>query len=673
MFTKLLIANRGEIACRIMRTAHAMGIATVAVYSEADAHALHVAMAGQAHCIGPAAPRDSYLRGDAILRAARLSGAQAIHPGYGFLSENAEFAEACAEAGVIFVGPPPAAIRAMGGKSESKALMQAAGVPLVPGYHGVAQDLETLGREARQIGYPVLIKASAGGGGKGMRIVQAEAELEAAVAGAKREALSSFGSDRVLIERYLQRPRHVEIQVFADSHGHCVHLFERDCSVQRRHQKVIEEAPAPGMTPAMRAAMGASAIAAARAVGYVGAGTVEFIVEDDRYAFMEMNTRLQVEHPVTEAITGQDLVQWQLLVAAGGALPLSQDQLAIQGHAFEARLYAEDPQRDFLPSVGTLTHLRLPTGVRVDAGVRQGDRIGVDYDPMIAKIIAHGPDRETALRRLAAALSSCEVMGVQTNLALLHAIATAPAFGHGDFDTGFIARHPELLAQRQGASAAAVAACVLAVLEDPANDHDCRSAWDPWSARDAWTLNLEPWRSLTLASADTTWQVTARPAAAGWSLSWAGTTLLAALHPAGIVIDGVLRRVTVLRQPDVIVVIEAMCSHVFTLPDPCAAPAVALAAGGRVTAPIPGRVAGVLVATGDSVTRGQTLVVLEAMKMELTLAAPADGTVKALHCAVGDMVSEGHELVELTPVPTPPPPKVNPLYLLHRSAPKPTQ
>ena len=368
MFRKILIANRGEIACRVIRTARRMGIATVAVYSDADAGALHVAMADEAYRIGPAAPRESYLNVAAILDAARQSGAEALHPGYGFLSENADFADACAGAGVVFIGPPPSAIRAMGGKSQSKALMEQAGVPLVPGYHGTAQDDATLIAAAARIGYPVLIKASAGGGGKGMRVVESAADLPAALAGARREGLSSFGDDRLLIERYLQRPRHIEIQVFADTKGAMVHLFERDCSIQRRHQKIIEEAPAPGMDPAMREAMGRAAVAAARAVGYVGAGTVEFIVEDGAFHFMEMNTRLQVEHPVTEAITGLDLVEWQLRIAAGEALPKSQSDLAIAGHAIEMRLYAEDPARNFLPSVGTITHLHLPQSVRIDSG-----------------------------------------------------------------------------------------------------------------------------------------------------------------------------------------------------------------------------------------------------------------------------------------------------------------
>src|SRR5208283_1457309 len=448
MFRKILIANRGEIACRVIATARRMSIATVAVYSDADARARHVEMADDAYPIGPPPARESYLRSDAIIDAARRSGAEVIHPGYGFLAENAAFAEACTAAGIVFIGPPPAAIRAMGSKAAAKALMERAGVPLVPGYHGDAQDAATLAAAAARIGYPVLIKASAGGGGKGMRIVERPDALAAAIEGAKREAAASFGDDRVLLERYLTRPRHIEIQVFADTLGNIVSLFERDCSIQRRHQKVLEEAPAPGMDQVHRAAMNQAAIAAARAVGYVGAGTVEFIAEDGRFYFMEMNTRLQVEHPVTEMITGQELVEWQLRVAAGEPLPLRQEQLRISGHAIEARVYAEDPARDFLPSIGTLAHLRQPAEsaqVRVDTGVRQGDQITPNYDPMIAKLIVWGEDRTAAVRRLAGALIEYEVVGVQTNLGLLRAIAAHPAFEKAELDTSFIAHHADQL------------------------------------------------------------------------------------------------------------------------------------------------------------------------------------------------------------------------------------
>jgi 3-methylcrotonyl-CoA carboxylase alpha subunit len=654
MFTKLLIANRGEIACRIIRTASRLGIATVAVYSDADAGALHVAMADEAHRIGAAAPRESYLRGDTILDVARRSGAQAVHPGYGFLSENAGFAEACAQAGLVFVGPPPGAIRAMGGKSEAKALMQRAGVKLVPGYHGEDQDPRLLAREAARIGFPVLIKASAGGGGKGMRIVQAPGEFAAALAGAQREAASAFGDDRVLVERYLQRPRHIEIQVFADTHGNCISLFERDCSVQRRHQKVVEEAPAPGMTAAMREAMGAAAIAAARAVGYAGAGTVEFIVEGEDFHFMEMNTRLQVEHPVTEAITGLDLVEWQLRVAAGEKLPAAPS--AIGGHALEVRLYAEDPARDFLPSVGLLTHLLLPEGVRVDAGVRAGDRITPDYDPMIAKIIAHGPDRGTALRRLAAALAATEVAGVQTNLSLLRAIVGHPAFAQGGVDTGFIARHAEaLLAPPPSAPAAAMAAAALEVLR--ARDAAARlpdDPYSPWGETDGWRMNLPGAQSVWLCQGGTTTILHARRHGAAWEIGQDAITQTASLHddPAG---RTLLRfgeatwPVTVLAAPNAVVVVLHGVTHLFDLVDPLTPPRADVAGGGRVMAPIPGRVASVLVQPGDAVQRGQVLVVVEAMKMEITLAAPEDGIVSAVRCAAGDMVEEGVELVHFEP------------------------
>ncbi|HEY4123810.1 MAG TPA: biotin carboxylase N-terminal domain-containing protein, partial [Rhizomicrobium sp.] len=427
MFSSVLIANRGEIACRVIRTARRMGLRTIAVYSDADAHALHVAMADEAVRIGPAPVRESYLRADVILEAARATKADAIHPGYGFLSENADFADACTKAGVIFIGPPASAIRAMGLKDRAKALMAKAGVAVVLGYIGDDQSTEHLAKESDKIGYPVLIKAVAGGGGKGMRRVDAAKEFKAALEGAQREAQSSFGDARVLIEKYVTRPRHIEMQVFADTHGNAVHLFERDCSLQRRHQKVIEEATAPGMPEAMRAAMGKAAVKAAKAVGYVGAGTIEFIADAseglkaDRFWFMEMNTRLQVEHPVTEGITGYDLVEWQLRVAAGEKLPAMQKDIHAKGHAIEARLYAEDPSKGFLPSIGTLERLRLPDGddIRVDTGVREGDLVSPFYDPMIAKVIAHAPSREAALAKLADALSTAQIAGVRTNNAFL--------------------------------------------------------------------------------------------------------------------------------------------------------------------------------------------------------------------------------------------------------------
>jgi 3-methylcrotonyl-CoA carboxylase alpha subunit len=441
MIGTVLIANRGEIACRIIRTLKRMGIRSVAVYSEADRNALHVALADEAYEIGAAPPRESYLNQANILKAAKESGADAIHPGYGFLSENAAFAEACAKAGVTFIGPPPAAIRTMGSKSEAKALMEKAGVPLVPGYHGVDQSPKVLQSAADKIGYPVLIKASAGGGGKGMKVATGAGAFQSALESAQREAKNAFGDDRMLIEKYLTRPRHIEAQIFGDSHGNIIHLFERDCSIQRRHQKVIEEAPAPGLSPERRAAIGQAAVEAGRAVGYVGAGTVEFIAEGESFYFMEMNTRLQVEHPVTEAITGLDLVEWQIRIARNEQLPKQQEQLAINGHAMEVRLYAEDPARDFLPQTGTLHHLRFPDAARVDSGIREGDAVSVHYDPMIAKIIAHGADRAEAIARLRRALAATEVGGLATNLDFLQAILRQKDFAAGKVDTGFIERH----------------------------------------------------------------------------------------------------------------------------------------------------------------------------------------------------------------------------------------
>ncbi len=643
MFRSLLIANRGEIACRVMRTARAMGIRTIAVYSDADRDSLHVAMADAAYRIGEAAPRESYLRIEAILEAARASGAEAIHPGYGFLSENATFAEACVQASIIFVGPPAAAIRAMGDKASAKALMQHAGVPVVPGYHGADQDPALLAREAAATGFPLLIKASAGGGGKGMRVVRRADEFAAALAGAQGEAASSFGDARVLLERYLEKPRHIEIQVFADTHGRCVSLFERDCSVQRRHQKVLEEAPAPGIAPAMRAAMGEAAVAAARAVGYVGAGTVEFIAEDGAFFFMEMNTRLQVEHPVTEGVTGLDLVKWQLRVAAGEDLP--QAPTAPRGHAIEARLYAEDPASNYLPSVGRIRHLRLPDDVRVETGVRAGDAVTPDYDPMIAKLVATGEDRAAALRQLEAALATTEVVGVRTNAALLLATLRHPEFRAGGVDTGFLGRHPDLLADSAEVPPDAILAAAFAVLAQPAEDAS------PWSARDAWRLNLPASRRIVLRQAGTQTALDAAPEGDAWRVALAGKEHLLrgtrAASAVTIAIDGRRQRTGLFGEgARIAVLLDGRC-HEFELADLLAAPESAGEAGGHIASPIPGRVARVLVGEGDAVTRGTAVVVVEAMKMELTLTADRDGTITHVRCAAGEMVAEGVELVEI--------------------------
>jgi 3-methylcrotonyl-CoA carboxylase alpha subunit len=665
MFDKILIANRSEIACRIIRTARRLGVLSVAVCSEADAEALHVALADESVLIGPAPARQSYLAIDRILDAARRTGAEAIHPGYGFLSENAAFAEACAAAGIVFIGPPPSAIRAMGSKAAAKTLMEAAGVPVVPGYHGDAQDAATLHAAASRIGFPLLIKACAGGGGKGMRIVAQPAALDDALALVRGEAAAAFGDDRVLLERYLPSPRHIEIQVFADMHDNIVHMFERDCSIQRRHQKVVEEAPAPSMSAAQRRLMGDAACAAARAVGYVGAGTVEFIAAGEAFYFMEMNTRLQVEHPVTEAITGQDLVEWQLRVAAGEMLPLSQDALGIEGHAIEVRVYAEDPARDFVPSVGTLHHLRAPaerTGVRVDAGVREGDAIGVHYDPMIAKLIVHGADRAATVQRLRQALSEYEIGGVRSNLALLRAIAVHPAFAAGAVDTGFILQHsPTLLAPPLPPSAAVLAAAVHvrlralgAALRATVGEGD---PWSPWYEMTAWRLNGDGWQDFLVRIGEREQVLRAHLRAdGGFRLDLPQGTAevaVAALDDGMLTVrlDGAGTKLRAVTRGDVVWVFHDGAAHELLFLDPLAAAGGAETGGGRVLAPMPGRVLEILVAEGDNVARGAVLLVLEAMKVQMRLAAPADGVVAALHCRVGDLVQDGSELVSLAPAP----------------------
>ena len=586
MFDKILIANRGEIACRVIKTARRMGIRSVAVYSEADVGARHVRLADEAVLLGPAPARESYLAVDRIVAACRQTGAQAVHPGYGFLAENADFADACAAGGIVFIGPPAAAIRAMGSKSEARKLMEKAGVPLTPGYHGDEQAADFLRAQADAIGYPVLIKAAAGGGGKGMRAVACAEDFAAALASCRREAQAAFGDEHVLIEKYLQPARHIEIQVFGDTQGNVIHLFERDCSVQRRHQKVLEEAPAPGMTPARRAALGQAAVAAAQAVGYVGAGTVEFLVAPDgAFHFMEMNTRLQVEHPVTEMITGLDLVEWQLRVAAGEPLPLAQEQLAIRGHALEARIYAEDPDKGFLPSAGRLVHLAPPEEsphVRVDSGVEQGDAIAPHYDPMISKLIVWDETRARALARMRQALAQYRIAGVANNVGFLARLVACPAFAAADLDTGLIEREQDFLFPRGDAARTA------------ADPHS------PWRLRDGWRMNSAARRELTFRAG-----ATGKSIAVAYRAEGSGFALEA---------DG-----------------------------------QASTAGGcdaSLTAPMPGKVVALLAERGARVEKGAPLLILEAMKMEHTIAAPAAGTVKTFRCGVGDQVAEGAELVE---------------------------
>ncbi len=672
MFTKILIANRGEIACRVAATARRLGVKSVAVYSDADADARHVAACDEAVRIGEASPRDSYLRWERIIDAAKATGAQAIHPGYGFLSENVDFAQACADAGIAFIGPPPGAIRAMGLKAESKQLMEKAGVRLVPGYHAADQDPALLKREADRIGYPVLIKASAGGGGKGMRVVPAAEEFEASLASCKREAINSFGDDAVLIERYVQRPRHIEIQVFFDSHGNGVYLFERDCSVQRRHQKVLEEAPAPGMTEERRREMGEAAVAAARAVNYVGAGTVEFICEQDgQFYFMEMNTRLQVEHPVTEAISGHDLVEWQLRVACGEPLPATQADLKIRGHAIEARICAENPEANFLPATGTLSVLKWPAhvsfrrnedgegfhdpaSVRVDTGVNEGDAITPYYDSMIAKLIVWGEDREQALARLDAALAGTHIAGVVNNVAFLRRTARTASFAGAQLDTALIERERAALFGQQGLPLEVVAAGVVA--RSIALRASSVGA-DPWSRRDGWRMH-----GVSVQRFDLEWQgesleVLLKSQHGGSAVlklcdvevAFASRALGHDRYDVTLGTQADTRRLalTVYQVGEQVSVFAANGSAQATLVDTLAHAGEGHKEAGRLTAPMPGKVIAYLVKAGDAIKTGQPLAVLEAMKMEHTIAAPRDGTVAELLFAPGDQVSEGGELLTL--------------------------
>ncbi|WP_168016848.1 acetyl/propionyl/methylcrotonyl-CoA carboxylase subunit alpha [Halomonas salinarum] len=671
-FDTLLVANRGEIACRVMRTARRMGLRTVAVYSDADANARHVRKADEAVRIGPAAARDSYLRVDAVLKAARRSGAGAIHPGYGFLSENADFVTACAEAGIVFIGPPATAISAMGDKSAAKARMEKAGVPLVPGYHGDDQDDALLRAAAERIGYPVLLKASRGGGGKGMRVVESGEGFQAALDGCRRESQAAFNDPRMLIEKYLTQPRHVEVQVFCDTHGNGVYLFERDCSVQRRHQKVLEEAPAPSMTAELRREMGEAAVRAAQEIGYVGAGTVEFLLDssqeqDSRFYFMEMNTRLQVEHPVTEMITGQDLVEWQLRVAMGEPLPLAQDALTITGHSFEARLYAEDPAQGFLPATGHLEHFGLdlagagldPTQVRLDSGVESGDEVSMHYDPMLAKLIVHGDDRDQALATLNRALAALDVRGVVTNRAFLQRLASHPAFRAAKLDTRFIEHHHVDLFAVHEPSAEDYASAALVALDRLGRESKSDS---PWDRHDGFRLNADHRIrvGLNVPKATAPQSPAAEPIVvdgsrphedAPWRFDLGGTTLSANLQrldgdAVAITLDGHRRRLQARLDGDTIVLADTQGE---TRLDWLRADAVDHGhheAESTLTAPMHGTVVTLLVEPGTPVEKGMPLMVMEAMKMEHTLSAPADGQVVSFHFAAGDTVSQGEVLLE---------------------------
>jgi 3-methylcrotonyl-CoA carboxylase alpha subunit len=648
MFKSVLIANRGEIACRIARTGKRMGMRTIAVYSAADARALHVRSCDEAYLLGPPEPRESYLSIGRLIEVAKLARAECVHPGYGFLAENADFAQACAEAGLVFVGPPAEAIRAMGLKDRAKALMEKAGVPIVPGYHGERQDGKFLKEKAYQIGYPVLIKPAAGGGGRGLRRVDRHAEFDAALESAIREAEAAFGSSRVLIEKWIASPRHVEFQVFADKHGKAIHLGERDCSLQRRHQKVIEEAPAPGMSAELRAQMGAAAVEAAKAVGYAGAGTVEFIADGtkglraDAFWFIEMNTRLQVEHPVTEAVTGLDLVEWQFRIAAGEALPLTQSKVRIDGHAVEARLYAEDPANDFLPSPGPIVALRLPSDIRVDSGVEAGDEVTPYYDAMIAKLIAHAPTREAALDRLTAALDRTMIVGPRSNVALLAALSRSREFRQGRIDTGYIDRSLAALgAAAQGPDLAAAALGVERLLtasspaEAEAADDDNLAALSPWSARDGFQLGGT--RALVI------------PVAIDGES--ADATVTFGKDGARVVIGGVSAEAEAeafAARNEIFVLRHGRQTRV-RLRDFSAPQAAGETGDGIVKAPMHGKVLEVFVKAGDRVERGQRLAVIEAMKMEHTLNAPFAGVVVGISAAAGAQVVEGAHIMVIEP------------------------
>jgi 3-methylcrotonyl-CoA carboxylase alpha subunit len=662
MFSTILIANRGEIACRVIRTARRLGIRTVAVYSDADADAQHVRQADEAYPIGGPRPQDSYLRGDAIIDVARRSGAQAIHPGYGFLSENADFADAVEAAGLVFIGPAAASMRKMGSKAGAKDLMQAAGVPVVPGYTGADQAPELLVREATRIGFPLMIKAAHGGGGKGMRIVRNADEFLPNLESCQREAASAFGRDRVLLERYVEQPRHIEIQVFGDRHGNVIHLNERECSAQRRYQKVLEESPSPFLTQELRAAMGAAAVQAARAIDYANAGTVEFIVAPDgSFYFMEINTRLQVEHPVTELVTGLDLVEWQLRVAAGERLPLPQDAIAQDGHAIEVRLYAEDPDAGFLPGSGRLDRLRLPTPgphVRIDSGVVEGDTVTIFYDPMIAKLIVRDRDRASALARLRDALAQCEIEGPKSNIGFLERLVRHPAVVAGTIDTGYLDRHlEEFLPQPQLDADLLLAAATTQLLrqerlrrERAADSSDPTS---PWAIADGWRLGHAGKRMLAFLHRGERIELVAQGSGGDYRITHGDRTAVVAGarlrdDTLGMRIDAVARRFAVQADARRVLVHDGL-QRLQLEPVGVYRRQGAAQAGDdrRVQAPMPGRVVVVKARPGDRVEAGQELLVVEAMKMELALKSPRAGVVAEVRAAVGDFVEADAVLVTL--------------------------
>lgn len=654
MFNKILIANRGEIACRIIRTAQRMGVQCVAVYSDADRNAEHVAMADEAFHIGPSPSAESYLVMANIIDAAKRSGAQAIHPGYGFLSENEQFADLCEQHNIVFIGPPASSIAAMGSKSAAKAIMEDAGVPLVPGYHGAEQSSDTLRAEAQKIGYPVLLKAAYGGGGKGMRAVHNEAEFEQALASAKREATASFGNDKMLVEKFIVKPRHVEIQVFCDEHGNAVYLAERDCSLQRRHQKIIEEAPAPALSEHTRAAMGDAAVRAAQAIDYRGAGTVEFLLDaNNDFFFMEMNTRLQVEHPVTEMITGQDLVEWQLVVASGGILPLTQDQVQLTGHAFEARIYAEDPQQDFLPSTGRIDYLQTPASdnhIRIDSGVRAGDEVSPYYDPMIAKLIVWDEDRDRALLRLQRALRQFRLVGPTTNIDYLHRLASHPDFVRANLSTQFIEQHGDSLLQASEALPATLAhACAgLALVLHQAPQ---KIAQNPWQQGNGWRLNQPAQHHIELVYQDQplALQITQNEQRFSVQIGDDTIELEGELHNDQLLVrhDNHQFRITVCLNERYVVLFAEQGRVDYQRIDSASLYGIEEDAG-TLTAPMNGTIVSVNVKAGDHVSKDQPLVVMEAMKMEYTIKATMDGTVEQVFFEAGELVSDGAELIALS-------------------------